>query len=78
MGGTLATNGLGQISAWYETPKHDFNKDNAYYMQVIQNAWQGCASNSHVFKCDHAETCKCGKATRKIEPPSCKECGKQL
>lgn len=35
-----------------------------------------CSGNTHVFGCDHAKICKCGKAKRKVEPPTCGHCGK--
>ncbi len=35
-----------------------------------------CSGNTHVFGCDHAERCKCGKTKRKPEPPVCGHCGK--
>lgn len=36
-----------------------------------------CSGNVHVFGCDHAEKCKCGKSKRKAEPPTCPHCGKE-
>jgi hypothetical protein len=32
-----------------------------------------CGANNHVFTCDHALTCKCGKATRPAPVP-CPHC----
>lgn len=36
-----------------------------------------CSSECHVFECEHATKCKCGKASRKVEPPKCHACGKK-
>jgi hypothetical protein len=36
-----------------------------------------CSDNCHVFGCEHAEKCQCGKAKRKIEPKCCPTCGKK-
>jgi hypothetical protein len=36
-----------------------------------------CGANLHVFGCDHATKCKCGKTRRKPEPPTCAHCGKE-
>jgi hypothetical protein len=35
-----------------------------------------CDGNTHVFACEHADTCKCGKASRVPEPKKCGACGK--
>ena len=43
-------------------------------VQYIQQTF--CAGDIHVFGCSHAEKCKCGKASRKVEPPKCAYCGK--
>jgi hypothetical protein len=50
-----------------------------YYGQHIcpYNSWSGyliCAGNTHVWACDHADVCGCGKATR--QKPACPHCGK--
>jgi hypothetical protein len=36
-----------------------------------------CDGNVHVFGCDHADKCKCGKSKRTVEPPKCAHCGKE-
>lgn len=33
-----------------------------------------CIGNLHVWACEHAESCKCGQATRAM--PKCPGCGK--
>lgn len=43
------------------------------YMQIVANY---CSGNYHLWACEHAERCKCGKATRKVEPRICSECNK--
>jgi hypothetical protein len=66
--------------------------DNSYYPfvhpQTVGNDWPTygyiytnptpyqCDGNVHVFGCDHAAKCKCGKTSRKPEPPKCAHCGK--
>jgi hypothetical protein len=34
-----------------------------------------CCGETHVFACEHAETCKCGVA-RRAKPRICAKCGK--
>lgn len=46
-----------------------------YYIPYPQKPLH-CANDCHVFSCEHATKCKCGKATRKLEPKRCSECGK--
>jgi len=35
-----------------------------------------CSGDYHVFACEHADKCKCGKANRTPEPKKCGACGK--
>lgn len=35
-----------------------------------------CLGDVHVFGCEHADKCKCGKASRTPEPKKCGACGK--
>jgi hypothetical protein len=35
-----------------------------------------CSGDVHVWACEHAEKCRCGKAHRKPEPKKCLSCGK--
>jgi hypothetical protein len=37
-----------------------------------------CAGDVHVWGCEHATACKCGKATRMPEPKKCGSCGKAV
>lgn len=41
---------------------------------VISSPPTWCAGNVHVFACEHAEVCRCGKAKR--EKAVCGTCGK--
>jgi hypothetical protein len=50
---------------------------NTYYIQSFPMTPVICSGNYHVFGCDHAEKCKCGKAQRKVEHPKCPCCGKR-
>lgn len=44
---------------------------------VTVTAWpQSCSGDTHVFACEHADKCKCGKANRTPEPKKCGACGK--
>jgi hypothetical protein len=51
--------------------------DSSYLMNSLVS-YVHCSGNAHHFKCDHATTCRCGKATRIVEPPKCKDCGVSL
>lgn len=42
---------------------------------TVTNQWT-CSDNTHVWPCEHAEVCRCGRATRKPEPKKCFGCGK--
>lgn len=47
------------------------------YGQLIQPSQiTHCSGQTHVFACEHAEKCKCGKASRTPEPRMCGVCGK--
>ena len=35
-----------------------------------------CGGNTHVFACEHADKCQCGKAVRVPDPKKCGACGK--
>jgi hypothetical protein len=48
------------------------------YTQTITVTPTWCADDCHVFGCEHADTCKCGKATRTPEPKTCGCCGKAV
>lgn len=65
----------------YPAPFQDcINKDNDRFYQQMQQLTQAnqpvCGTNTHIFACDHAEKCKCGKSHRTVTPPKCGVCGK--
>lgn len=69
--GNLNSNTLGSVTIWppyqYEWP---YQQQVYYY--TTPPSW--CSGNVHVFGCEHAETCRCGKAKR--DKPVCGHCGK--
>jgi len=56
----------------WETTGYPQTNVTYYYPQ------QYCQGETHVFGCEHAEKCKCGIASRKVEPKRCGSCGKKL
>lgn len=70
MGGTLD---IGRIDLMpYTRPERYAN----HWLQGTTILPLNCSGDTHVFGCQHAEACKCGKATRKVEPRVCPHCKK--
>jgi hypothetical protein len=55
---------------------YDFTGKYTQWNANVAVAPTQCAGDLHVFGCQHAETCKCGKATRTVEPRICPHCKK--
>jgi hypothetical protein len=63
---------LGCVQVW----PYDYQPYHPYpsYPVYVTTAPSWCSGQVHVFGCEHAEVCKCGKAKR--EKPACAHCGK--
>ena len=74
---TIATSAIttvGNITQWLygTTSTNSWNQSTCYWpLYPIF-----CTDDIHVFACEHAEFCKCGKAARAPEPKKCGICGK--
>lgn len=77
---TAQTISLCSYCGTYHTPGYCSNQ---YQSQLVQFAYapSTCSANSHLFACDHAVKCKCGKTTRSeadLPVTTCGGCGKTL
>jgi hypothetical protein len=77
---TIGTTVFGNGSLTVGSTYIQDNSWTPYQPYTYQYVWPStpflCDGNVHVFGCDHAEKCKCGKTKRKPEPPQCAHCGK--
>ena len=74
--GTTTTGSI-TFGTWWPYPMDTALPYSSPYTQCVYTRYPSWGSTDyHVFACEHATACKCGKASRKVEPPKCGVCGK--
>lgn len=62
--GTSLTVTTGNVTIGNAAPWNDYYFYNTWFYGQCQIEPQHCIGRAHVFECDHAKACKCGKVKR--------------